>query len=144
MEEVTKCVWLDEPILKSEAARCRITREIVSKSQLNGEGQLIALAELLDGTARTVRAEPTLIPRLRELDSDFAGLQSVITVQSPGDIRAVCCEVVTRSWLRKKVQYYGLLIRVTPKGIEIVGRGVRGYRDENSEFVIEADDLVFG
>ncbi len=142
-DEITKCVWSNGPVLKSDAGRCSLTGVIVSESHLNADGQLTVLAELLDSSFRA-RVDSSLIEPLQRLDSDFAGLQAITVFHSPGGVQAICCEVVTRNWFRKKVQYYGLLIRVSAGLIEVVGCGVRGYRDENSEFVIEEDGLVFG
>ena len=91
-DEIAKCVWLDETILKSEAGRCSLTGVIVSKTYLNSDGQLIALAELLDGKSGTARSDPSLIRTLQKLDSDLAGLHVVTVVQSPGKAQAACCE----------------------------------------------------
>ena len=142
-DETTKCVWLNETILRSDAGRCNLTGVIVSKSYLNGDGQLIPLVKLLDSPF-TVRVDSSLMRSLRGLDPDLAGLQDATVSHSPGVVQAICCEVVQRSWLRKKVEYYGLLIRVSPGHIEVVGYGVRGYRDEDSQFIIEDRELEFG
>ena len=142
-DEITKCVWLNETILKSDAGRCALTGVIVSKSYLNGDAQLIPLVQLLDSPF-TVRVDSSLMRSLQGLDPDLAGLQDATVSLSPGGVQAVCCEVVKQSWLRKKVEYYGLLIRVAPGRIEVVGHGVRGYRKQNSEFIIKNRELEFG
>jgi len=143
-DETVKCAWLDGPVLKSDADRCDLTGLIVSKEFLNSDGQLAPLAELLDGNTRRVSTDPSLIPLLQELDADLAGLTDCSTVKSPGGMLAVCGEVRVRGWLRIKMHYYGLLIRRTGNRIQAVGRGVRGHRDTDGEFVIDQEDLVFG
>jgi len=143
-DETVRCAWLNIPIAESESGRCGLTRQIVSTTFLNGDGQLAPLAELLDGIAGGASTDPILIPSLRHLDRDLAGLSNFLQVRSPGGNRAILCEVHSRSWFRTKVRYYGLLIRATGAGIEAVGCGVGGYRDADGEFVIDQEDLLFG
>ena len=141
-DEGLRCTWLGETVLRKEAARCALTGRTVAKKYLNGDGQLAPLADLLDGRTAAARSGRELLPLLRPLDEDLAGLTAAEAVRSPSGLYAVCGEVRTRGWFGEKVRYVGLLLR-TGDCPAVVGRGVRGYRGSDTEFVIK-DELEFG
>lgn len=141
-DEGVRCTWLGESVLRKEAARCTLTGRTMAKNLLNEDGQLALLADLLDGRSAVARNGLDLIPVLRPLDKDLAGVTSAQIVRSPCGLLAVCGEVRTRGWFGEKVRYVGLLLRVGDRPA-VIGSGVRGYRGSDAEFVIE-DELEFG
>jgi hypothetical protein len=140
-EEVVRCAWLEQPVLRDEAKACTLTRKLVAASLLNDEDELAPLRDLLDGRAREASAADHLVPRIRRLDEPFfQGLKHVWIVRSPrGGKLAVCGEIHT--WMGMKVRYAGLLLKVEGEEFEITGQGVLGYRGRDG-WVLE-DELEF-
>jgi len=126
-EEAVRCAWLERPILRAEAATCKLTLKKVAATMLNTDGELAILRDMLDGQSRQATRADDLIPRICPLDESlFAGLTHVWIVRSPrGGKMAVCGE--TRGWLGLKVRFVGLLLK-TGEEFEAAGQAVRGYR----------------
>ncbi len=142
LDEGLRCTWLGENVLRKEAGRCTLTGRTVAKKQLNTAGQLVPLADLLDGRAEGSRNDRKLIPVLQSLDKDLKGVTSAEVVRSPGGLYAVCGEIRTRGWFGEKVRYVGLLLRIGDRPA-VIGHGVQGYREAGADFIIE-DELEFG
>jgi superfamily II DNA or RNA helicase len=132
-DEMISCAWLEGPILKVESGVCRLTGCTVARRFLNSNGELIALRQLLDGSADNPAEDFALAAWLAQGYPDsFRGLKRVWCLLSPhGGIVAACGEIpALLAFLGRKPRYAGFLVRLRePRAI--LGRHVMGHRTAN-------------